>query len=332
MAAIIGGVSRLFVPTIGVLSGEKPCQGISPWYFLIGLRMVTLFFAFGPWESLKADVICQWPSEVGDAKAFCTAVCYNQHFPIPISAVWAFHFIAIIFTVALMNFVHISRKGTPDKDAEAATTGSKPPPGTGGCCEPDGQPTFGGWRYRIFILCIVLILAMELSFIWILLALQSPIMSRGVVPCRPNNPACPPSAQCALQARSDKQALLWALAFCSAANAAVCVGYLATQAGQACGYCGSYGGSGKARFGGHANCGREAVGCGCRCNQPSCRCYQGGEGGRAEGYGYQTYGKAGIEGGRCKPEEANCCCPPGKDNWVVCGCQDNRQPPCNFQG
>uniref|UniRef100_A0ABM5EIF7 Connexin N-terminal domain-containing protein n=1 Tax=Pogona vitticeps TaxID=103695 RepID=A0ABM5EIF7_9SAUR len=325
MAAVIGGISRLFQPTIGVLSGEKPCQGISPWYFLIGIRMVTLFFAFGPWESLKADLICQWPSEVGDAKAFCTALCYNQHFPIPISAVWAFHFIAIIFTVALMKFVHITGKDTSAKDVEAAVEGSKPAMGTSMSCEPYGQTTFGGWRYRIFIMCVALILAMELSFIWILLALQSPVMSRGVVMCYPNNPACPPSAQCALNAQSDKQAILWALAFCSAANASVCIGYLATHASQACGGCGSCGSAGKARFDGHLNCGREAVGCGCRCNRPGCRCCQGSDGGQAKGCGYQSCGNVGTEGCRGHPEGATCCCHPGNDNHVACGCQDDKR-------
>ncbi|KAH0626395.1 hypothetical protein JD844_001353 [Phrynosoma platyrhinos] len=278
MAAVVGGLSRLFQPTIGVLSGEKVCQGINPWYFLIGLRLVTLFFALGPCESLRHDLICQWPSDTGDAKTFCSALCYNQHFPIPISSIWVFHFITIIFIVALMKFVHVTEKDSSAKDVEAAME-SKPGHGTEGCCDPAGPAAFSGWRYGIYIFCIVLILTLELSFIWILLGLQLPIMNQAVVVCHPNNVACPPSAQCALNVQSDKRTALWSLAFCAAANASVCVGYLAVHGGQAYGCRGGCGSKRKARAGFSA---REA----CPCNRENC-CCQGNEIGRDAGCGCQ---------------------------------------------
>nr|XP_016853332.1 PREDICTED: uncharacterized protein LOC107983614 [Anolis carolinensis]XP_016853333.1 PREDICTED: uncharacterized protein LOC107983614 [Anolis carolinensis] len=314
MAAVVGALSRLFQPTIGILSGEKVCQGINPWYFLIGLRMVTLFFAFGPWESLRSDLICQWPSDVGDAKAFCSALCYNQQFPIPISSVWAFHFIAIIFTVALMKFVYVKGKDASTKDAEAAVGSSAP-------------TTFGGWRYGIYIFCIVLILTMELIFIWIVLGLQFPIMNQTVVMCYPNNAACPPSTQCALNVQSDKQAILWALAFCAAANASVCIGYLATHGAQACGCCGGRGNTGKANA-------RETVRHGCLCKREGCNCSQDGSGGWMGSRNY--WGDSGVEmvGCKCQPEGLNCCCHQGNGGGkdVACGCQGSRQCPCYFQG
>ncbi|XP_061447581.1 uncharacterized protein LOC133367501 [Rhineura floridana] len=334
MAAVIGGISRLFQPTIGVLSAEKLCQGLNPWYFLIGLRMVTLFFAFGPWDSLKSDMVCQWPSDTGDAKTFCSVLCYNQLFPIPISAVWSFYFIAIIFTVALMKFVYVQSKDASGKDVEEEPRPSFGTEADAGCCETQSQPKFGGWRYGIYIFSIVLILAMELSFIWILIGLQLPIMTQGIVTCRPNNPACPPSAQCALNGQSDKQGILWALAFCAAANACVCIGYLATPACQACGYGGGSGSgsTGAARAACQGNRGREAVGQGCRCNGAGCHHCQGDGGAWARAYGCRSDGGMGTAGCGCQLEGAKCCCRQGNGREVACGCPENRCCPCYFQG
>ncbi|KAL7990115.1 hypothetical protein Chor_012781, partial [Crotalus horridus] len=186
MAMVIGGISQLFQPTIAVLSAEKICQGTNLWYFLIGLHMVTLFFAYGPWDSLKANLVCCWPSNIEDANKFCLTICYNQRFPVPISGFWVFHFIAIIFTVALLKFVYVTKKSPKDKDAEAAR---KPISGTE-----------------------------NIAFIWTLLGLQLPNLIQEVTTCYPNDPACLTTAQYAVNSISDKRAILWVLAFCSAAN------------------------------------------------------------------------------------------------------------------
>ncbi|CAI5790955.1 Hypothetical predicted protein [Podarcis lilfordi] len=332
MAAVIGGISRLFQPTIEVLSAQKLCQGINPWYFLIGLRMVTLFFAFGPWDSLKTDMICQWPKDTGDAKTFCSVLCYNQLFPIPVSALWTFHFIAIIFTVALMKFVYVSTTDKSGKPGEA-----EPKPGETGCCETVGKPKFGGWRYGIYIFTIVLILAIELSFMWTLIGLQLPIMTRGIVTCRPNNPVCPETAQCALNGRADKQAILWVLAFCAAANVCVCIGYLASHGGQACGFCGgsSGGGTRKPAAGHCGNCDGEAGERGCLRNGAGCHNAQGDGLGWEGAYGYHSdCSAAGPAGCRCQTEGANCCCRQGNSGGknAACGCQENRHCPCYYHG
>ncbi|KAK9395405.1 hypothetical protein NXF25_018766 [Crotalus adamanteus] len=221
MALVIGGISQLFQPTIAVLSAEKICQGTNLWYFLIGLHMVTLFFAYGPWDSLKADLVCCWPSNIEDANKFCLTICYNQRFPVPISGFWVFHFIAIIFTVALLKFVYVTKKSPKDKDAEAAR---KPISGTESSPKVGEQLHFGGWRQGIYIFCIALLLAIDIAFIWTLLGLQLPNLIQEVTTCYPNDPACPATAQFAVNSISDKRAILWVLAFCSAANIIFCIG------------------------------------------------------------------------------------------------------------
>lgn len=332
MAAVVGGISRLFQPTIGVLSAEAACSGINPWYFLVGFRMVMLFLAYGPWDSLKNDLVCQWPKDLGDTKTFCSALCFNQEIPIPISSIWVLHFMITLIIVGLMKFVYVSRggKAASSKDAEA---GAESEAGAG-CCTQAGQTRFGGWRYRIYILCIVLILITELSFIWALLGLQLPIMNRRVVICYPNDPVCPATAQCTLSGRADKRAILWALAFCAAANVSVCIGYLATHCGQACGCCGGPDGQGKPKASGQGNPSREATGCGCPCNGADCSKCQGDAGGWVGIYGSQGGSIPGMEGCKCQAEGGNCCCRQGNESGRegACNCQNNRWCPCYFQG
>ncbi|KAM6451782.1 uncharacterized protein PHA67_018375 [Liasis olivaceus] len=323
MATVIGGISRLFQPTIGILAAEKICRGTNPFYFLIGLRMVTLFFAYGPWDALKNDLICRWPSDLGDAKTFCSGLCYNQRFPVPISGFWVFHFIAIIFTIALLKFVYVPQKSPTDKDAEAATE-SKPATGA----KVADEPHFGGWRYGIYMFCIAFVLAIDVAFIWTLLGLQLPIISLGVTTCYPNNPACPSSAQCVVTGLRDKQAILWVLAFCSAANVAVSIGYLSTHCCQACGFCK---GSKKARPGYQGRGGSEAGEYGCCYHGPGCH---GNCGGWTEVPGDRGKAQAGAAGCGCQPEGVSCCCCQGNDGsrGVACGCQNNQLCPCFIQG
>ncbi|KAG8147956.1 hypothetical protein E2320_001396 [Naja naja] len=318
MATVIGGISRLFQPTIAVLSAEKICQGTNPWYFLIGLRMVTLFFAYGPWDSLKADLVCRWPSNIGDGNKFCSAICYNQRFPVPISGFWVFHFIAIIFTIALLKFVYVTKKSPTDKDAEAAR---RPKPTSGTESSPKVGEGFGGWRYGIYIFCIALLLAIDVAFIWTLLGFQLPNLSQEVTTCYPNDPACPATAQCAVTGVSDKRAILWVLAFCSAANIVFCIGVLSAQCCQSCGICR---GPEKARPAEY----------GCHYHDARCHGCPGDCGKWTEVLSNREVVQAGAARCGCQPGGVSCCCHQGNEGsrGVACGCQDNRLCPCFFQG
>ncbi|KAK9397599.1 hypothetical protein NXF25_020960 [Crotalus adamanteus] len=315
MATVIGGISRLFQPTIAVLSAEKICRGTNPWYFLIGLRMVTLFFAYGPWDSLKADLVCRWPSNIGDANKFCSAICYNQRFPVPISGFWVFHFIAIIFTVALLKFVYVTKKSPTDKDAEAAR---KPISGTEHSPKVGEELHFGGWRYGIYIFCIALLLAIDVAFIWTLLGFQLPNLIQEVTNCYPNDPACPATAQCAVNSISDKRAILWVLAFCSAANIVFCIGVLSAQCCHSCGLCRGPEKARPAEYGSHDH----SAGC------------PGDRGRWTEVLSNRELIQAGAARCGCQPEGVSCCCRQGNEGsrGMACGCQNNRLCPCFFQG
>ncbi|KAL8176621.1 UNVERIFIED_CONTAM: hypothetical protein K2H54_037013 [Gekko kuhli] len=335
MAGVVGGITRLFQPTVGVLASDKTCRGLNPWYFLVGLHLVSVFFAYGPWDAAKSDLVCHWPSSAGDEKTFCNALCYNQRFPVAISSSWALHLLVMLIMVALMKFVYVTvkKKDSSGKDVETAVEPT-PDQGTSAVLEwydVVGKTEFGGWRYKVYMLCIIAILAATSIFMFVLIAYQLPAVMQKTFTCTPENAACPGSVQCTFTGRSDKRAILWAMACCSGATIILCIGYLATHVCRACGFCGGHDGAKKARTG-HGS--REVEGGGRRSREEGRDTYSEGSGGGAGGRGHRGDGGARMAGCRCQFDGENCCCAQGYDSSrnVACGCYENRRCPCYFQG
>uniref|UniRef100_A0ACB8EVY9 Uncharacterized protein n=1 Tax=Sphaerodactylus townsendi TaxID=933632 RepID=A0ACB8EVY9_9SAUR len=185
-------------------------------------------------------------------------------------------------------------------------------------------------RYPVYVLCIVMILATTSVFMFVLIDYQLPAVMQKTFPCTPESAECPASVQCAFTGRADKRAILWAMACCSAATITLCVGYLATHAGQACGLCGDRDDTEKARAD-HRSGEAERV---------SRRAWREGGDSRRQGSGdSRREGReadarrpaprrdvgVGIEGCSCQLDGANCCC---RD--MTCDCYDNRHCPCYF--
>ncbi|KAJ6653378.1 hypothetical protein lerEdw1_009279 [Lerista edwardsae] len=104
MSIILSGLIHVFQPLLSSLSGALDCEGLVPWYFLLGLRIVAIFFSNGPWDTIKEDVACNWVHPMHErSQDFCTALCHNQHFPISVSATWGLVFIVLLLLVGLMK-------------------------------------------------------------------------------------------------------------------------------------------------------------------------------------------------------------------------------------
>lgn len=117
MSIILSGLIHLFRPLLTSLSGAIECDGLSPWYFLLGLRIVAIFFSNGPWDSVKEDVTCNWIQPMPERSlGFCTTLCHNQHFPISVSATWGFVFIVCLLLVGLMNLTKPRKKKEKEKE------------------------------------------------------------------------------------------------------------------------------------------------------------------------------------------------------------------------
>ncbi|XP_030044716.1 uncharacterized protein LOC115474671 [Microcaecilia unicolor] len=207
MAAIVTGLVRLVQPSLAALN---ECQGSIIWYSLLGLRLVALFVADNPWSSIKPDFACNRTMD-----SFCLILCFNSSFNIPFSSLWSFSFMAALLPVFLMR---LAQKGSikmfRSKDMEMMEP-----------CE-EGQPkvTSGSTTSKVFpyCCCILLLLALELSFLWAILALQLPRITPRTFVCRTGG-HCPEDVQCAVFGRSEKLMALIVLAFTASMNAIACV-------------------------------------------------------------------------------------------------------------
>ncbi|CAM5117233.1 unnamed protein product [Eretmochelys imbricata] len=272
MAAVVAALARLH-PALAILGSDAQCHSLAPWYFLLGLRLVALFVADGPWASVKPDLACNWTSVNGDSQPFCAALCYNQRFRAPISSFWGFAFLATLLPMGLMLLIHaqFSRRAAARGDKESAgptdATNMAAKPNMAAKTKLAGEPNMAtganwvdiinmdsesqrvgqskmatpgakmaassAWRSPAFGLCVVLLLATELGFLWAMLALQLPLVSGAYFQCRPGAPPCPPALECALSGQADKKMALVTLAFTACVNIASCLAYGIMRLGRA---------------------------------------------------------------------------------------------------
>ncbi|XP_034992265.1 uncharacterized protein LOC118095271 [Zootoca vivipara] len=250
MAAVVAGLARLLQPAMVFPGSEPGCRGLAPWYLLLGLRLVALFIADGPWSSPNPDLVCNWTSVQVDSRPFCSALCFNRHFPAPISSAWGFAFLTALLPVGLMGLIRTGskhqRKAAKGGDEELTditsvshdmAAGSSMAPGT--IPLPNmvpSEPKMSArctWPLAAFVFCVFLLLAMELGFFWVVISLQIPSVLRTTFLCLPGAHSCPEALECALAGQADKHMALWALAFTAFVNMAACLAYLLLTLGRA---------------------------------------------------------------------------------------------------
>ncbi|XP_016853331.1 uncharacterized protein LOC103281072 [Anolis carolinensis] len=252
MAAVVAGLARLLQPAMALPGGGSGGQGLAPWYLLLGLRLVALFIADGPWSSTQPDLACNWTLADVNAQPFCSALCFNQHFSSPVSSMWGFAFLAALLPVGLMKLIRAGQKHER-KVARAAdeeltdsiglrqnmaagiktAAGSAPTPTmTAFKTDPPSLETKTPctWRSVAFVFCVILLLAMEVCFLWAVILLQLPSVSETTFLCLPGAQTCPKALECAVAGQADKQVALWALAFTAIVDIAACLTYLFLKA------------------------------------------------------------------------------------------------------
>ncbi|XP_063159130.1 uncharacterized protein LOC134497405 [Candoia aspera] len=250
MAALVTGLARLFQPTMMLPGGKPGGLGMAPWYLLLGLRLVALLFANDPWSSAKADLACNWTKTTVEEhlQPFCKALCFNQHFSSAVSSVWGLGFLLGLFPVGLMGLVRVASKHQK-KAASAAEEEQTNPCGVshgleagfGMAARPHPSPreatlerkaapsdakTSSTWRLVAFAFSVILLLVMESGFLWIVIALQIPLVSETTFRCQLGGRACPPTLECVMLGQVDKQVALWGLIFTAIVNVMVCLSYL----------------------------------------------------------------------------------------------------------
>lgn len=256
MAAVVAGLARLFQPALAVPGSNHGCQGLGLWYALLGLRTVALFIADGPWSSAIPQLACNWTLVEAAIQPFCSAVCFNQHFSTAIPTTWGFSFLVGLFPVGLMRLIttgskHQKEAAAAEADKELtyamgvgrtvaagfhmadqpkpAGENSSPNMSVAGSSTAQLKPRISSHcslRSMAFILCLTLLLAVELCFFYVVIALQIPSVSETTFLCLPGVHNCPKAFECVMAGQADKQMALWALAFTAILNMGACLAHI----------------------------------------------------------------------------------------------------------
>ncbi|KAG6922240.1 hypothetical protein G0U57_003180 [Chelydra serpentina] len=122
---IISTLVGLLQPVLSALSGALRWQGLQHWFFLLGLRLLAMYFAVSSWESAPQDVACAWsPGQEAETRTFCTSVCYNRYFLAPVLPTWGFSFL-----IALSHHHHenaVPHRRIPTEGAGGRGVGHMP--------------------------------------------------------------------------------------------------------------------------------------------------------------------------------------------------------------
>ncbi|KAG6922242.1 hypothetical protein G0U57_003182, partial [Chelydra serpentina] len=107
MLIIVSTLVSLLHPVLSAMSGALRWQGLEHWFFLLGLRLLALYFASAPWESAQQDLACAWNrSQEEETRRFCTSVCYNRHFLDPVTPTWGFSFLIALLPITIMRMLY----------------------------------------------------------------------------------------------------------------------------------------------------------------------------------------------------------------------------------
>ncbi|XP_053882006.1 uncharacterized protein LOC128836030 [Malaclemys terrapin pileata] len=294
---IISTLVSLLQPVLTALSGAVLWQGLEHWYFLLGLRLLAMYFASSPWESAHQDMACAWsPGQEAETRTFCTSVCYNRHFLDPVRPTWGFSFLIALLPITIIRMLYpkedphgkggqevtvraTCNKATEHRLAVESCMAARPKMGgesnmatksnVAAMVWPAGDSNMAAipklvgatnvaardntvgisavtrlsagpdmatrplWHAGVFTMCIAVLLATEIGFLWALLARQLPMVSGVFFRCFPSTPACPPALECAVRGQADKHMALVILALTTCVSILICLGYGGVWLGRA---------------------------------------------------------------------------------------------------
>ncbi|CAM2114901.1 unnamed protein product [Caretta caretta] len=112
MLIIVSTLVSLLHPVLSAMSGALRWEGLEHWFFLLGLRLLALYFASAPWENARDDLACAWSrSQEEESRRFCTSVCYNRHFLNPVMPTWGFSFLIALLPITIMRMMYPQEDG-----------------------------------------------------------------------------------------------------------------------------------------------------------------------------------------------------------------------------
>ncbi|XP_066578102.1 uncharacterized protein LOC136767923 [Amia ocellicauda] len=223
MASLTAGLGRLLQP---VVASVLECRGPAVWYGLLTLRLLALFSAENSWRGVREDFVCN-----RNITEFCRAFCFNHVFSFPTAALWSCSFLAALVATTLLQVATKRRHESSPVDGEGTQiTVAMMPSGKPTCQTPEGSPSARPLAPRPcpLLFFLTLLLAIEVSFLWVLVAVHARTLAPHTVACQTSTSYCPGAKlQCVVLGRSDKQMAIVTLGFISSVNILASVGYTA---------------------------------------------------------------------------------------------------------
>ncbi|XP_067286598.1 gap junction beta-3 protein [Pseudorasbora parva] len=214
MAAIVTGLIPILRTAVESTTSYK---GRTMWFGLLCIRLVTIFLAQLPWKSLNADFHCN-----GTNNEFCIKACFNIHFDSSIVMAWHFLFILLVLSVLLMELFssHLRNSFLKKKEREMPSQSEQ------GGVAGDPTMTVGGRMVIdlhkskssvvVYLLTVMLRIAVEVFFIYVLLAWVLPKLNEQSYVCHAHSFDGCSVQQCVVRGAAEKKMSVYSLLFISA--------------------------------------------------------------------------------------------------------------------
>ncbi|XP_043109506.1 gap junction beta-5 protein [Puntigrus tetrazona] len=212
MAAIVTGLIPILRTAVDSTATYK---GRTMWFGLLCIRLVTVFLAQFPWKSLNEDFDCS------NRNTFCTKACFNKHFDNSVVMAWHFLFILLVLSVLLMELFssHLRSSFQKKREKEMASQSEQ-----GAVTDP--TTTVGGRMMidlhkskssvAVYLFSIVLRIAVELLFVYVLFFWVLPKLDEEPFPCHAQTLGNCSVQHCVVRGAAEKRMSVYALLFMSA--------------------------------------------------------------------------------------------------------------------
>ncbi|XP_076155093.1 gap junction beta-1 protein [Alosa pseudoharengus] len=197
-AAIVTGLIPILRTAVDTTTTYK---ARTLWFGFVAVRLVVLFVTELPWFKLDTDFGCNATAR----DTLCTRACFNEHFDRPGVVAWNFLFILVLLSVLLMELFSAHLRASARKSARQKG--------------PDGQAVevqelmmldlhASKTTVLFYLLSVALRIAVEASFVYVLLQWNLPTMEEGPFKCEVAD--CP-TQMCVVRAAPEKRMSIFAL-------------------------------------------------------------------------------------------------------------------------
>ncbi|XP_073502135.1 gap junction beta-1 protein-like [Phyllobates terribilis] len=205
------------------LEATTDYTGRTMWFGFAVVRLLALYVSELPWGKLDLDFDCRG----NETSEFCRKACFSDHFQVPVVSMWNSAYVFFVASVLLMELFTSQLRHNLTK----ATMRKK-------VVQPEG-PLVGAWSsdlshkdlvldfhqqrtlLLLYLLCILLRLLGEVSFLYVLFWWHLPLVSGDPIEC--STLFCPGPFTCLVRFPAEKRMSLYLLGSLSTILALACV-------------------------------------------------------------------------------------------------------------